>query len=76
MAASNTPKGLPSAKKYKAPWVPHSPNHAFWCEVLVGKTIGGLQWADGKLSCFILNDKQKVYIIKNKNGEATLMIKD
>lgn len=67
---------LPSERGYKAPWVPNSPNHAFWIEVLVGRTIRGLQWEDGKLSCFVLDDGQKVFVIKNENGEATLMIKD
>lgn len=69
-------KPIPSERGYKAPWVPHSPNYEFWIEVLVGRSITGLQWEDGKLLCFVLDDKQKVYIIKNENGEATLMVKD
>lgn len=67
---------LPSERGYKAPWIPNSPNHEFWIEVLVGRKIVGLQWEDGKILCLCLDDKQKVYIIKNENGEATLMIKD
>jgi hypothetical protein len=69
-------KGLPSEHGYKAPWIPMERNEAFWTEVLVGRTITSLTWNETGLEAMILDDGQKVFIIKNQNQEATLCIRD
>jgi hypothetical protein len=62
--------------KYKAEWKPSEANYSFWTEVLVGKRITSLGWADGRLTDLELDDGQKVSIVTNENGVATLAIKD
>jgi len=62
--------------KYKTLWEAGATNEKFWEEVLVGKRITGLKWKDDKIDCLVLDSGEEVFIHKNENGVATLMIKD
>lgn len=68
--------GRHSMSKYKEKWEENSKNEPFWREVLVGRKIVDLRWKDGSIDCLVLDSGQEVFIHKNKEGVATLMIED
>lgn len=48
----------------------------FWKEVLVNRKIVDVRFKDGAISEFVLDSGEAVYVHKNENGFATLMIMD
>lgn len=68
--------GRHSMSKYKEKWEANSKNEPFWREVLVGKKVTDIKWKDGAMDSLVLDSGEEVFIHKNENGVATLMIKD
>lgn len=68
--------GRHSMSKYKEKWEAGAKNEPFWKEVLVGKKITEVKWKDAAVNSLVLDSGEEVFIYKNENGFATLMIKD
>jgi len=67
---------IPSEHGYKAPWKTHDKNEAFWREVLVGKTIKDLEFVEDGIEAFILDDGQRVFLVRGVDSRSTIGIKD
>ena len=56
---------------YKSKWKPNSENRQYWEEVMVGRTITGLGFVDGRIDNFTLDSGEIMYL----NPSQLLFIK-
>jgi hypothetical protein len=62
--------------KYKSEWKPFSLNQDFWKEVLVNRTIVDVVFDDEGIHNLVLDNGEKLFVVKNENSKATFCIED
>jgi uncharacterized protein YciU (UPF0263 family) len=62
--------------KYKSEWKEFELNKDFWHEVLIGRVIKEVIFDDVGIKYILLDNDEKLFVIKNENSKAVFCIED